>query len=154
MIETHVINVKIACTEHRLTSDDCRSNLIVYISEAARYRLGRETIDDAYRGSSPPPPLTDTHRDSQDTLSLEIGKITHFNLPPSGLFLYPPQSGEGVGSDPPPPRCISKTDGRRKTDEAAFERSRQDASKPLSKFKIEVTCQVKGQNRVFSGCRP
>ena len=37
------------------------------------------------------------------------------------------------GSDPTP-RAISKTDGRRETDEAAFERSRGDASKPLSKI--------------------
>ena len=37
------------------------------------------------------------------------------------------------GSDPTPP-AISKTDGRRETDEAAFERSRRDASKPLSKI--------------------
>ena len=47
------------------------------------------------------------------------------NPPPPGLFLYPPQPG---GSDPTPPD-ISKTDGRRETDEAAFERSRRDASK-------------------------
>ena len=39
--------------------------------------------------------------------------------------------GGGVGSVPP---AISKTDGRRETDEAAFERSRRDASKPLSKI--------------------
>ena len=39
----------------------------------------------------------------------------------------------GGGSDPTP-RAISKTDGRRETDEAAFERSRRDASKPLSKI--------------------
>ena len=39
----------------------------------------------------------------------------------------------GGGSDPTPP-AISKTDERRETDEAAFERSRRDASKPLSKI--------------------
>ena len=38
------------------------------------------------------------------------------------------------GLDPTPPPAISKTDGRRETDEAAFERSRRDASKPLSKI--------------------
>ena len=53
------------------------------------------------------------------------------NPPPPGLFLYPPQPG---GSDSTPPPAISKTDGRRETDEAAFERSRRDASKPLSKI--------------------
>ena len=65
----------------------------------------------------------------------------------------------GGGSDPdPPPPAISKTDGRRETDEAAFERSRRDASKPLSKIQnwghVSGQGQVKGQNRVFSGCRP
>ena len=80
-----------------------------------------------------------------------------FNPPPPGLFLYPPQpgGGGGVGSDPP---AISKTDGRRETDEAEFERSRRDASKPLSKIQnwghVSGQGQVKGQNRVFSGCRP
>ena len=69
--------------------------------------------------------------------------------PPPGLFLYPPQPGGGVGSDPP---AISKTDGRRETDEAAFKISRRDASKPLSKFKIEVTCQVKVRSKVKIGC--
>ena len=39
----------------------------------------------------------------------------------------------GGGSDPTPP-AISKTDGGRETGEAAFERSRRDASKPLSKI--------------------
>ena len=58
--------------------------------------------------------------------------VTSLNPPPPGLFLYPPQpGGGGVGSDPP---AISKTDGRRETGEAAFERSRRDASKPLSKI--------------------
>ena len=61
------------------------------------------------------------------------GCVTHtFNPPPPGLFLYPPQPGGG-GSDPTPP-AISKTDGRRETYEAAFERSRRDTSKPLSKI--------------------
>ena len=54
------------------------------------------------------------------------------NPPPPGLFLYPPQPG---GSDTTPPPAISKTNGRRETDEAAFERSRRDASKPLKKIK-------------------
>ena len=58
------------------------------------------------------------------------GKMGMVNPPPPGLFLYPPQPG---GSDPTPP-AISKTDGRRETDEAEFERSRRDASKPLSKI--------------------
>ena len=39
----------------------------------------------------------------------------------------------GGRSDPTPP-AISKTDGRKETDEAAFERSSRDASKPLSKI--------------------
>ena len=57
-----------------------------------------------------------------------------------------------------PPRAISKTDGRRETDKAAFERSRRDASKPFSKIynwgHVSGQGQVKGKNRVFSGCRP
>ena len=63
----------------------------------------------------------------------------------------------GVGSDP---RAISKTDGRREVGEAAFERSRRDAlPKKLRKIKIEGghvsgQDQVKGQNRVYSGCGP
>ena len=59
--------------------------------------------------------------------------VRSLNPPPPGLFLYPPQPGGG-GSDPTPPPAISKTDGRKETDEAAFERSRRDASKPLSKI--------------------
>ena len=60
-----------------------------------------------------------------------LGYWRTLNPPPPGLFLYPPQpgGGGGGGSDPP---AISKTDGRRETDEAAFERSRRDASKLLS----------------------
>ena len=64
----------------------------------------------------------------------------------------------GGGGRIRPPPAISKTDGRRETDEAAFERSRRDASKPLSKIQnwghVSGQGQVKGQNRVFSGCRP
>ena len=41
------------------------------------------------------------------------------------------EGGGGVGSDPP---AISKTDGRRETDEAAFERYRRYASKTYSKI--------------------
>ena len=62
---------------------------------------------------------------------MQISLYPHWlKPPPPGLFLYPPQPG---GSDPTP-RAISKTDGRSETDEAAFERSRQDASKPLLKI--------------------
>ena len=64
-----------------------------------------------------------------------------FKPPPAGRGLTRHRLGcfcthhslGGVGSDPPPP-AISKTDGRRETGEAAFERSRRDASKPLSKI--------------------
>ena len=66
-------------------------------------------------------------------LGSQSGDGLLINPPPPGLFLYPPQPGGGGGSDPTPP-AISKTDGRRETDEAAFERSRQDASKQLSKI--------------------
>ena len=64
---------------------------------------------------------------------LQISLYSYWvNPPPPGLFLYPPQPGGG-GSNPTPP-AISKTDRRRETDEAAFERSRRDASKQLSKI--------------------
>ena len=89
---------------------------------------------------------------SQDREALKIHyDDKHINPPPPGLFLYPPQPGGGGGRIRPPP-CYLETDGRRETHEAAFGRSRRDASKPLSKFKIEVTCQVKVRSKVTIGC--
>ena len=48
-----------------------------------------------------------------------------------GCFCTHYSLGGGGGSDH---RAISKTYGRKETDEAAFERSRREASKPLSKI--------------------
>ena len=62
------------------------------------------------------------------SLRWPIPKLTRHRL---GCFCTHHSLG---GRIRPPPPAISKTDGRRETDEAAFERSRRDASKPLSKI--------------------
>ena len=56
-----------------------------------------------------------------------------------------------MGSDPTL-RAISKTDRCREMGEAVFESSRREASKALSKIKIEVMCQVKVRAKVIIGC--
>ena len=61
----------------------------------------------------------------------DINRRAHIDLTRHRLGCFCTHHSLGVGSDP---RTISKTDGRRETDEAAFERSRRDASKPLSKI--------------------
>ena len=79
-----------------------------------------------------------------------ISSAGSLNPPPPGLFLYPPQPG---GSDPTPLLSRKRMDVERRT-----RRHSKDLDETLPnhfrKFKIEVTCQVKGQNRVFSGYRP
>ena len=74
-------------------------------------------------------------------------------LPPPGLFLYPPQPGGGGGCRIRPlPRAISKTDGRREMDEAAFERSRRDASKSLfENLKLRSRVRSRSGQRSKSG---
>ena len=76
--------------------------------------------------------------------------ISTLNPPPPGLFLYPPQPGGGVGSDPPV-LSRKRTDVERRT-----RRHSKDLDETLPnhfrKFKIEVTCQVKVRSKVKIGC--
>ena len=74
-----------------------------------------------------------------------------FNPRPAGVYADPTRCwGGGV----PAPRTISRTDGRSATGEAAFERSRRDASKASLTFCLKGhrsgQGQVKGQNYRFS----
>ena len=85
--------------------------------------------------------------DSQTVSSARV------NPPPPGLFLHPPQpggEGGGVGSDPP---VLSR---KRMDIEKQTRRHSKDLDETLpnhfQKFKIEVTCQVKGRSMVKIGC--
>ena len=76
--------------------------------------------------------------------------LRNFTPPPPGLFLYPPQPGGGVGSDPP---LLSR---KRMDVERQTRRHSKDLDETLPnhfrKFKIEVTCQVKVRSKVKIGC--
>ena len=76
--------------------------------------------------------------------------MLNVNLPPPGLFLYPPQPGGG-GWDPTPVLSRKRMDVERRT-----RRHSKDIDETLPnhllKFKIEVTCQVKVRSKVKIGC--
>ena len=92
-------------------------------------------------------PFLTTHRSDTASASMLIpGKCT--DSVNDGSF------SRLAGGAVPAPRTISRTDGRSATGEAAFERSRRDASKAYLKFCLKGHSsgqgQVKGQNCRFS----